>query len=117
MPRGGRRWTFLLDAQLPPVLAQWIRNTGQADAVHVSDALWAGARDKEILEYADANDMVLMTKDSDFLRLRGFSNPSPRIVWIRFGNASNPALIAAIHPRFEQALRWLDQGNHLVEID
>lgn len=41
----------------------------------------------------------------------------PKIVWIRFGNASNPALLSQFEPRFRQTLEWLDQGNHLIELD
>ena len=57
---------FLIDAQLPARLAEFLDQAGH-DAVHTL-GLPHGNRstDREIAERADADDRVLVTKDRDF---------------------------------------------------
>lgn len=58
--------TFLVDAQLPPVLAEWIA-TGTHKATHVFDIGLERAKDETIWEHARDEKAVLMTKDEDFV--------------------------------------------------
>ncbi len=57
---------FIVDAQLPRVLAARLSELGH-DATHVNDLPSAGdTPDREIAEYADANGLIVVTKDDDF---------------------------------------------------
>ena len=47
------------------------------------------ASDKEIWNYALVNNYTIITFDSDFIDLATLKGTPPKIVWLRFGNASN----------------------------
>ncbi|MBB5518197.1 DUF5615 family PIN-like protein [Amphiplicatus metriothermophilus] len=85
---------FLIDAQLPPRLADWLREKGH-DALHVREAPGLGAADREIVASARAGNMAIVTKDADFLDL--IDSSPPQLLWVRTGNAATTALLA----RFE----------------
>ena len=56
---------FLVDANLSPKIAIALNKAG-LESVHVSDAGLLTAPDRTILEYAAANDLVIVSADSDF---------------------------------------------------
>jgi predicted nuclease of predicted toxin-antitoxin system len=106
---------FLVDAQLPPGLAQWLRDAGHnAQAVH--EAGLREAEDAEIWNHALANGAVIITKDEDFPRRAQQTNTSPVIVWICIGNSSNRALREWFLPQLPQILEWIEQGVRVLEI-
>lgn len=55
-------WRFLLDENVDPKIVTYL-DTENVDAVHVGDALELSAPDSEVLEYADANDRIVVTSD------------------------------------------------------
>lgn len=57
---------FLVDAQLPPSLAQWLRTNG-SETLHVEDAGLRNAADQTIRDYALEQGYILVTKDKDFV--------------------------------------------------
>lgn len=59
---------FIVDAQLPPALAVWLRSRGHA-ADHVRDLGLAVQADEKIVELAVAVNAIIITKDSDFAHL------------------------------------------------
>jgi predicted nuclease of predicted toxin-antitoxin system len=81
--------TFLVDAQLPPVLAEWVA-TGTHKATHGLER----AKDETIWGHARDENAVLMTKDEDFADHWLLSDRPVPLIWIRKGNCSNRALIA-----------------------
>lgn len=103
---------FVVDAQLPPALAAWIRRRGH-DADHVFDLGMERADDAAIAGWAADAQAVVVTKDDDFGRL---GQGQLRIVWIRLGNASNAALIAAVAPLWDEICAQLAGGARIVEI-
>lgn len=103
---------FVVDAQLPPALAAWIRRRGH-DADHVFDLGMERADDAAIAAWAVDAQAVVVTKDDDFGRL---GQGQLRIVWIRLGNASNAALIAAVAPLWDEICAQLAGGARIVEI-
>lgn len=57
---------FLIDAQLPRVLADRLLELGD-DATHVKELPKAGdTPDREIAQYADEYGLAVVTKDDDF---------------------------------------------------
>ena len=49
----------------------------------------ADASDLEIWKYALKNKFTVITFDSDFIDLANLKGAPPKIIWLRFGNASN----------------------------
>ena len=105
---------FLVDEQLPPALAEWLRLRGH-EAKHVRDEGLASASDSAVLEHARQTEAIIITKDEDFVegaRVR----PAPAVVWIRIGNSRNEALLhwmEALWPSLERALA---AGEGLIEL-
>ena len=87
---------LLVDANLSPAVAAELRDAGH-DAVHVIDVGLATALDTEIVDYADANDLVIVTVDTDFpmnVALRRVTSPS--VVLLRGVNELAPDQHAAL---------------------
>lgn len=106
---------FLVDNQLPPALAQYLRKRG-FDSEHVLDVGFDKALDIEICRYAQSKDRILISKDEDFLYLASRPNAKLRPLWVQLGNCRTPALLAAFErhwPRIESAL---NAGERIIEI-
>ena len=76
---------FLVDAQLPGLLAGVLRQAG-CDAIHVADLGLATGTDGQIWDEAVARAATRVTKDRDFALLRGVKKNGPTILWVRVGN-------------------------------
>ena len=105
---------FLVDAQLPPVLARWIAGQGH-EAQHGADFEMAGAPDQEIRDKAIALKSVIVSKDEDFVQLRSLGG-GPQIVWVTCGNTSKSALPASMAKAFPGMIEALEAGEQIVEI-
>ncbi|MGH8017328.1 MAG: DUF5615 family PIN-like protein [Opitutaceae bacterium] len=106
---------FLLDAQLPPALARWLQEAGH-EAQPVREVGLREADDSAIWDHAEANGLVLLTKDEDFAMRAQQTQAGPVIVWLRVGNSSNRALRAWLEPRLPGIVQLVTQGSRLVEV-
>jgi len=106
---------FLVDAQLPPVLARWLTSLGH-EAEHVADCDLLVASDRVIWAYALANGSVIITKDEDFAVRRMMEASGPQVLWIRLGNTTRRALLVWLEPLLPLVLESLSRGEVLVEI-
>ena len=105
---------FLVDAQLPPALAEALRHSGH-EATHVVDIDLATALDGKIWEAAVARSSVLVTKDRDFAALRAARNDGPTILWIRTGNVENRTLIAGLLRYLPAIATAIERGDKIIE--
>jgi predicted nuclease of predicted toxin-antitoxin system len=104
---------FLVDAQLPPALCGWLMYKGH-EAIHVIDVGMIGAADREIANYAEQGNLILVSKDEDFLLLR---LPDRFVLlWLRVGNATNRALTVWLQARWPTIVGMLTTGERLVEV-
>jgi predicted nuclease of predicted toxin-antitoxin system len=106
---------FLVDAQLPPAVARWLRDAGH-DAQAVREVGLREAEDSDIWNHALKTGAVLITKDEDFPIRAQQTNTSPVIVWLRIGNTSNQALRLWFMPQLPQIIGWIEQGVRVLEI-
>ena len=107
-----------IDAQRSPALAAWINRTfedieaASVRAVDLRDAL-----DHEIFRQARRREVVVMTKDSDFIiKLVEKHGPPPQIIWITCGNTSNAKMRDVLSSTLIQAKDLLEAGEPIVEI-
>ncbi len=105
----------LVDAQLPPALARWLRDAGH-EAVHVEEVGLRHAEDDPVWTYAVQNFAAIMTKDEDFAARSAQANTAPLIVWLRVGNATNRTLRAWIELRLPGIVDLVEQGHRLIEV-
>jgi predicted nuclease of predicted toxin-antitoxin system len=103
---------FLVDAQLPPMLAEWLRKAGH-EAQHVREVGLLDADDTAIRAYAGKVGAVLITKDRDFVSI---GETSVQVVWVRTGNVGTRALIDRVEAALPQVLQHLSEGAQLVEL-
>lgn len=84
---------FLIDAQLPRSLAQWLKQQGH-DALHTLDLPEANrTSDQRIMEIADTELRVVVTKDADFVSSFELRATPKRLLLISTGNITNAALL------------------------
>ncbi len=72
---------FLIDENLPSKAPVWIG----IDFKFVA-ASFQSESDSSIWEYAKANDLTIVTKDSDFSYRILTRDPPPKVIHIKFGN-------------------------------
>jgi predicted nuclease of predicted toxin-antitoxin system len=70
--------------------------------------------DREVAGYAAANDLILISKDEDFLTR--YPPVDYRLVWVRVGNASNRALTIWLEARWDRVVAALEAGERLIEV-
>jgi len=105
-----------IDAQLPPALASWMTERFGLVAVPVRALGLRDASDEDIYIEARRADVVVMTKDIDFVRLQERLGPPPRLIWLTCGNTSNEVLRALLERHWTTVAGLLDAGNPLVEV-
>ncbi len=74
------------------------------------------AEDLEIFKVAKAQEVIFMTKDSDFVNLVERLETPPKIIWLTCGNTSNARLREILSVTLVDALEFLQTGEKLVEI-
>ena len=107
--------TFLVDAQLPPALARWLRDCGYS-ATAVREMGLREATDTQIWNAARESGSEIITKDEDFAIRSQQKAEGPRIIWLRIGNVSNRALKAWFLPQMPHIISLIERGARLIEI-
>jgi predicted nuclease of predicted toxin-antitoxin system len=105
-----------LDAQLSPSLAVWLSRRFKLEAVAVRDVGLRNAEDREIFEAARKADVVVVTKDRDFVDLLEIYGPPPKVLWVTCGNTSNARMRSVLAKEFPTALELLNGDASLVEL-
>ena len=105
---------FLIDAQLPRRGVGWL-TAAACDATHTLD-LPLGNRtpDKQIVDIADQESRVLVTKDGEFVDSHLLSGRPAKLLLITTGNITNRALeqlIVPLLPRIVAAACILGAGT------
>jgi predicted nuclease of predicted toxin-antitoxin system len=105
-----------VDAQVSPAIAAWISVSFSVPAVALRDLGLRDATDRAIFFAARAASAILLTKDSDFLRLLDELGAPPKVIWLTCGNTSSARLKQILTNTLPQALLLL-QSEQLVEIN
>lgn len=101
---------FLIDAQLPPALCGWLEARGH-EAEHVGPG---AVPDGMIADPAEAEGLILISKDEDFRLLRLPDRFA--LLWLRGGNNTNAALSEWLEARWGQVEAWLASGKRFIEM-
>jgi predicted nuclease of predicted toxin-antitoxin system len=108
--------TIWVDAHLSPAIATWITSTFGIEAIALRDLGLRDAEDPEIFDAAKVQQVIVMTKDSDFVDLVDRLGAPPQIIWLTCGNTSNARLREILSETLPRALELLAAGGTLVEI-
>jgi predicted nuclease of predicted toxin-antitoxin system len=105
-----------VDAQVSPAIATWISINFSVTATALRDLGLRDATDRAIFHAARSASAILITKDSDFIRLLDELGSPPKVIWLTCGNTSNARLKQILTATLPQALSLL-QSEQLVEIN
>jgi len=105
-----------VDAQLSPRTARWIAAHFPVEAAPLRELNLRDAGDEDIFAAARAANAIVLTKDSDFVRLLEQHGSPPKILWLTCGNTSEAALQQILSQHLSTALVLLEGGEDLVEI-
>jgi predicted nuclease of predicted toxin-antitoxin system len=106
-----------VDAQLSPALAPWITQQFGIEAFSVKRLGMVNSNDLLIFEAARSANAVVLTKDADFGLLLDRFGPPPQVLWIRCGNTSKAHVQRILTATLPSAVRLLQGGEPLVEIN
>ena len=105
---------FIVDAPLPPALADWIRAKGH-DAFALRDLGLRDSDDRAIWFWASREGAIIVTKEIDFANL-ALASGGPAVLWVRIGNTTNPTLFDRFERAWPAVAALLDSGNRIVEL-
>ena len=108
--------TIWVDAQLSPRTARWIAAHFPVQAAALRDLGLRAANDEAIFAAAREANVIMLTKDSDFVRLLEQRGSPPKILWLTCGNTSEAALQEILARQLSTALDLFASGEDLVEI-
>jgi len=106
---------FLIDQNLPVLLADWLCERGH-EAEHVRRLGLDRQDDHVILAAAQERRAVVISKDGDFAG-GGAEKPLVPVIWVRIGNTTNHRLIAAWEKVWPDVHQALVAGERLVEVN
>lgn len=107
---------FWVDAQLPPALAAWLSQRHGVEALSLRDIGLRDAADADIFFAARRSDIVIVSKDGDFVDLVSRHGSPPQLLWVTCGNVSNRRLQEVFDKTFSDALESLNAGQAIIEI-
>lgn len=90
---------LLFDQNLSPRLVRALADLFPASE-HVEEKGLGTATDRVVWNYAQANNLVIVTKDSDFNELSLLLGYPPKIIWIRRGNCSTKDIELILRTNF-----------------
>lgn len=93
-----------LDAQLSPQLASWMSIHFAVEASAVRELGLHHAEDKDLFLAAKQAKAIIVTKDSDFIKLLEQYGTPPQVIWITCGNTSNDYLKTNFNQNFTPGL-------------
>jgi predicted nuclease of predicted toxin-antitoxin system len=86
---------LLLDENLSHRLVKSLSDL-YPDSSHVRDCSLKNADDATVWAYAKSNDMVIVSKDSDFKERALLEGPPAKFIWVRLGNCSTQDIEALL---------------------
>lgn len=105
---------FIVDTQLPPVLATYLRRKG-FNATHTINYPSAQfLSDAEIRSIAIEENRIIITKDEDFSDYYWVKGTPPRVLQLTLGNIRNNDLVDLIESNLPQIVTLFEQGAGFV---
>lgn len=101
---------FIIDANLPYYFSLW----NNSNYIHVFDIddTW---KDQQIWDYAKQNNLIIVTKDSDFSVKALVEGTPPKVIHIKFGNLKIREFHEKISAIWDEIKNLIDE-NSLINI-
>lgn len=106
-----------IDAQLSPAIAAWLNRTfDDIEAESIRALGLRNATDLEIFKAANIADVVVLSKDDDFIQLIEQKGTPPKQLWVTCGNTSNAKMKKILSSVLPKAKKLIKSGENIVEI-
>jgi predicted nuclease of predicted toxin-antitoxin system len=106
---------FLVDNQLPAALVKFLVKRG-VECQHVLDVGLAQSKDSEIWDFVQQHQMVLISKDADFLHLATKPDSTGQLIWIRLGNCRTQALLDTMQKGWSHIRACIKADDRVIEV-
>lgn len=106
---------FLVDEQLPQALVRWLVARGH-QARHVEDLGMSSTGDAEIATFAKSEDLIVVSKDADFLWLHAQDPKSFGLILLRLGNCTNSELLRRLDVIWPEIVLAFSAGDRCMVI-
>ena len=108
---------FLCDVHISFKVVRFLSQQG-FEAIHINDILsGCYTSDKAIMEYADAHDLILISKDSDFRNAFHLLKTPKKLVKVSLGNTSTSDLIKILSNHLDAIQKLNVKPSFLIELD
>lgn len=108
---------FLCDVHISYKIVNFLSSLG-FETIHVNDILQKSqTKDSDICKYADLNDFIVITKDTDFRDLYFIKRIPKKLIKINLGNISNQNLIEILTDNIAKIQTLNSKPNFMLEID
>lgn len=108
---------FIVDAQLPARLKHWLVEKGY-DTIHTDDLPQKHLTpDKFIIDVAEKQNRIVVSKDSDFYKSNIIDGIPKRILFITMGNIVNKELLKLFELNFPTIITYFETGRKVIEFD
>jgi predicted nuclease of predicted toxin-antitoxin system len=108
---------FLCDVHISYKVVNHLISLGY-EAIHINEVLnkWY-TKDNEICRFADANNLIVITKDSDFRDSYFVKGTPKKLIKINLGNISNAELIKILSESIASIQRLDNEISFLIEVE
>lgn len=101
---------LLFDENLSPRLVGLLADL-YPGSLHVHQCGLGSADDIAIWEYAKANGLTIVSKDSDFQERAILAGSPPKVVWLRTSNRPSEDVAKVLRTAFPAVLRFVDDDH------
>ena len=108
---------FLVDVHLPISLSKFLNAQTDCNSTHVNQILnkW-NTSDTDIANYADEYDLVVLTKDSDFVTSHLINETPKKLIRIVLGNIANKDLLSTMERFLPSILSLSANDEFYIEL-
>lgn len=108
---------FLCDVHISYKIVKHLRSL-EIETFHVNEILdkWH-TKDEDICEYADVNDLIVLSKDADFRSSFLINHTPKKLIKINLGNISTTTLQKVISENLPAIHKLYSSGGFMLELD
>jgi len=108
---------FLCDVHISYKIVKRLNSLGY-ESIHINDILEkCHTKDSDICDYADTNNLIVITKDSDFRDSFYIKKTPKKLIKINLGNITNQELIRIFSDNISSIEKLNFSSIFLIEID
>ena len=85
-------------------------------SIHIKNVGLEKGSDYEIWKYAKENDLMIVSKDIDFIDMSISNDNPPKIIWIRIGNTSTNKIEKTLRDNFIKIKNYSDDKENFILI-